>query len=75
MERITSVMHTLLDLSPIQILVGAVLVCLVPILLHAAVFEAGGVKSLPSILLVGPSGAGKTSLLVLVWCRLYVMAT
>jgi energy-coupling factor transporter ATP-binding protein EcfA2 len=38
----------------------------IPLFLHFFVFRASGLTALPSILLIGPSGAGKTSLITLV---------
>jgi signal recognition particle receptor subunit beta len=46
-------------------IIGGLIVLLFPILLHYVLHRATPYASLPSILLVGPSGAGKTSLLTL----------
>jgi signal recognition particle receptor subunit beta len=42
---------------------------LLPILLHYYLYRKAVSKELPSFLLIGPSGAGKTSLLTLVGYR------
>lgn len=58
--------HAVFSPSPIALIVGILLVLTIPIFLHTVVFRASGLTTLPSILLLGPSGAGKTSLLTLV---------
>lgn len=62
----SDIVHFLFDLSPLQVGLAIVLVILTPIFLHNFVFNASSLTQLPSILLIGPSGAGKTSLLTLV---------
>lgn len=63
---LSDVLHFFFDLSPLQIGIAILLVLLTPVFLHNFVFSASGLTQLPSILLIGPSGAGKTSLLTLV---------
>ncbi|KAI2465548.1 P-loop containing nucleoside triphosphate hydrolase protein [Annulohypoxylon bovei var. microspora] len=46
-------------------IVGAIIVLLLPILVHFYISQSTPYTSLPSILLVGPPGGGKTSLLTL----------
>lgn len=46
--------------------VTLVLVLLLPILLHHFIYKRATPTALPTFLLVGPSGAGKTALLTLV---------
>jgi signal recognition particle receptor subunit beta len=51
--------------SPAIFIVGTLIVLLVPVLLHLLIVRKTPYTTLPSILLVGPSGAGKTSLVTL----------
>lgn len=48
------------------ILVTLVISLLLPVLIHTYLYRKAVAKEVPSFLLVGPSGAGKTSLLTLV---------
>lgn len=66
MSTISDWVHTLLNPSPIGLIVAILLAISIPIFLHSIVFKASGLTTLPSILLIGPSGSGKTSLLTLV---------
>lgn len=59
-------LHTLMNPSPLGLVITLILVLSIPIFLHSVIFRATGFTSLPSILLVGPSGSGKTALLTLV---------
>ena len=52
--------------TPIAIIVTILLVLSIPIILHVLIYRSESSSSLPTILLIGPSGAGKTSLLTLV---------
>ena len=52
--------------TPIAIFVTIVLVLSIPLFLHLVIYRSANSSSLPTILLLGPSGAGKTSLLTLV---------
>lgn len=65
-QQLTTILNLIFDLSPLQIIFAILIVALTPIFLHTFVFRASGLTTLPSILLIGPSGAGKTSLLTLV---------
>ncbi|KAI9773559.1 MAG: hypothetical protein M1840_006833 [Geoglossum simile] len=54
---------SLLSPSP-SIIVFSLFICLlVPLLLHLVLYQSSSSTNLPSFLLIGPSGAGKTSLL------------
>jgi signal recognition particle receptor subunit beta len=52
--------------KPSTIAVTLLLTLLLPILLHQFIYRKATPTTLPTFLLVGPSGAGKTSLLTLV---------
>jgi hypothetical protein len=58
--------HTLLNPSPLGLLIAILLAATIPIFLHTVVFRSAGLTTLPSILLIGPSGSGKTALVTLV---------
>jgi signal recognition particle receptor subunit beta len=62
---ITKVIEYLFTPSAPVFIVGGLIVLLVPILVHLYVVRKTPYTALPSILLVGPPGAGKTSLLTL----------
>ena len=51
--------------DPIGLVITALLVALIPLILHLIIYRSSGSTSLPCFLLAGPSGAGKTSLLLL----------
>jgi signal recognition particle receptor subunit beta len=46
-------------------IIGALIIILLPVLLHLILVRAAPYIALPSILLIGPSGGGKTSLITL----------
>ena len=52
--------------SPLAIAITLVIALSVPLLLHLVIYRSTSSSTLPSFLLVGPSGAGKTALLTLV---------
>lgn len=52
--------------TPWAIGVAILLVLSVPLLLHLVIYRSTSSTTLPSFLLIGPSGAGKTALLTLV---------
>ncbi|KAL0932271.1 srp receptor beta subunit [Colletotrichum truncatum] len=56
--------HIMTPSTPV-ILIGAAIVLLFPILLHFILVKSTPYTTLPSVLLLGPSGAGKTALLTL----------
>ena len=59
--------------SPMAILVTVAFALLMPIVLHSILYRsAASATGLPTFLLVGPSGAGKTALTMLVSCSLLV---
>lgn len=66
MSRLAEVANALLSPSPLGLAISIVLVLTIPLFLHFFVFRASGLTTLPSILLIGPSSSGKTSLLTLV---------
>ncbi|KAL8775316.1 MAG: hypothetical protein Q9209_000323 [Squamulea sp. 1 TL-2023] len=53
--------------SPIVILLSVLLVVSIPLLLHLVIYSTTS-DTLPTILLIGPSGAGKTALVTLLEC-------
>ncbi|KAI1175979.1 signal recognition particle receptor beta subunit [Nemania sp. FL0916] len=65
MERLKSFLEYILTPSVPVITIGLLIVFLAPILLHLFITRQTPYTSLPSILLAGPAGAGKTSLLTL----------
>ncbi|TDZ61798.1 Signal recognition particle receptor subunit beta [Colletotrichum trifolii] len=56
--------HIMTPSAPV-LLIGAAIVLLFPILLHFVLIKSTPYTTLPSVLLLGPSGAGKTALLTL----------
>ncbi|KAF5501240.1 Signal recognition particle receptor subunit beta [Colletotrichum siamense] len=56
--------HIMTPSAPV-ILIGVAIVLLFPILLHFILVKSTPYTTLPSVLLLGPSGAGKTALLTL----------
>ncbi|KAI1435800.1 signal recognition particle receptor beta subunit-domain-containing protein [Xylaria sp. CBS 124048] len=65
MEDIKRVLEYLLTPSTPVITVGLLIVFLLPVLLHLLITRATPYTSLPTILLAGPSGGGKTALATL----------
>lgn len=57
--------------TPLAIGVAILLVLSVPLFLHLVIYRSTSSTTLPSFLLVGPSGAGKTALLTLVMNMFY----
>ena len=57
---------SMLEPTPLAIIVTIILVVTLPIFLHLVVFRSSSSTTLPTILLIGPPGSGKTSLLTLV---------
>ena len=57
--------------SPLAIGIAILLVLSIPLFLHLVIYRSTSSTTLPSFLLVGPSGAGKTALLTLVMMTLY----
>ncbi len=57
---------SLMGPTPLAIGVAILLVLSVPLFLHLVIYRSSSSTTLPSFLLVGPSGAGKTALLTLV---------
>jgi signal recognition particle receptor subunit beta len=55
--------------KPLTIVVTLLITILLPILLHQFLYRQAAPTALPTFLLVGPSGAGKTALLTLVSSR------
>ena len=54
--------------APLAIGVAVLLVLSVPLFLHLLIYRSVSSTTLPSFLLIGTSGAGKTALLTLVIC-------
>ncbi|KAL2264258.1 hypothetical protein VTK26DRAFT_9034 [Humicola hyalothermophila] len=65
LETLRSAFEASLTPSPTVIAVGLAVVLLLPVLLHFLYSAATPYAALPSVLLVGPSGAGKTALTTL----------
>ncbi|KAJ1335261.1 signal recognition particle receptor subunit beta [Microdochium nivale] len=65
MATFTEVLEFLLTPSKTVFIAGGLIVLLVPILLHLFISRSTPYTSLPSILLAGPTNAGKTALLTL----------
>jgi signal recognition particle receptor subunit beta len=64
-NALMSFLNTIFTPSAPVLILGAAIVLFMPLLVHLFLTRATPYTSLPSILLVGPSGAGKTSLLTL----------
>jgi signal recognition particle receptor subunit beta len=64
-DLLKSFLEAILTPSPAVFIIGPLIVLLAPFLLHYILHRATPYTSLPSVLLVGPSGAGKTALLTL----------
>lgn len=62
-----SLLSTLLQPTPLAIVLTALVVISIPLFLHLVIYRSTSSTTLSSFLLVGPSGSGKTSLLTLVW--------
>ena len=65
LETLKAAFEASLTPSPTVISIGLAIVLLLPILLHFLYSATTPYTALPSVLLVGPSGAGKTALLTL----------
>ena len=65
MAEFKQMLEFLLTPSASIFIVGGLIVLLVPLLIHYLILRSTPYTSLPAILLAGPSGAGKTSLLTL----------
>lgn len=65
MDNLKSALEVIFTPSPAVFAIGIAIIILIPILLHFAIGSATPYASLPSVLLIGPSGAGKTALLTL----------
>ncbi|RYC54098.1 hypothetical protein CHU98_g12110, partial [Xylaria longipes] len=65
MEDLKRALEYILTPSTPVITVGLLIVFLVPVLVHLYITQQTPYTSLPFILLAGPSGGGKTSLLTL----------
>ncbi|KAK4244228.1 hypothetical protein C7999DRAFT_44082 [Corynascus novoguineensis] len=65
LETFQAVLEASLTPSPTVIAIGLAIVLFVPVILHFIYSATTPYTTLPSVLLVGPSGAGKTALLTL----------
>ncbi|KXH59841.1 signal recognition particle receptor beta subunit [Colletotrichum salicis] len=65
MGSFTEFLEFIMTPSTPVILIGAAIVLLFPILLHYILIKSTPYTTLPSVLLLGPAGAGKTALLTL----------
>ncbi|KAK3302608.1 uncharacterized protein B0T15DRAFT_543355 [Chaetomium strumarium] len=65
LETLKAAFEASLSPSPTVILAGVAIVLLIPIILHLIFSATTPYTTLPSVLLVGPSGAGKTALMTL----------
>jgi hypothetical protein len=66
MSKIAQFAEALLSPSPLGFLVAIILVLSIPIFIHSYLARGSSLTTLPSILLIGPVGSGKTSLQTLV---------
>lgn len=57
---------SLMGPTPLAVSIAILLVLTIPLFLHLLIYRSTTSTTLPSFLLVGPSGAGKTALLTLV---------
>lgn len=64
-DLLKSFLEATLTPSPAVFIIGGLIVLLVPVILHHLYTRQTPYTSLPSVLLIGPSGAGKTALLTL----------
>jgi len=62
MAKIAQFAESLLSPSPLGFLVAIIIVLSIPIFLHTYLARGSSLTTLPSILLIGPIGSGKTSL-------------
>jgi signal recognition particle receptor subunit beta len=65
MATFTQVVEAIMTPSPAVFVIGVLIIILVPILLHFLLVKSTPYTTLPTVLLLGPSGVGKTSLLTL----------
>jgi signal recognition particle receptor subunit beta len=65
MSNFVKFVETIMTPSAPVFILGALIVVLVPVLLHILIVKSTPYTALPSVLLVGSSGSGKTSLLTL----------
>ncbi|KAJ9161523.1 Srp receptor beta subunit [Coniochaeta hoffmannii] len=65
LDMLKSFLEATLTPSPAVFIIGGLIVLLAPIILHHLYTRTTPYTSLPAVLLVGPSGAGKTALLTL----------
>ncbi|EON99715.1 putative srp receptor beta subunit protein [Phaeoacremonium minimum UCRPA7] len=65
MDNFKNAVETIMTPSMPVFVIGIAIVLLVPLILHFYLSHKGSYTVLPSVLLAGPSGAGKTSLLTL----------
>lgn len=67
-HSLLKLLEVALNPSPLQFAISLLVVIAIPILIHNYLASSGSVTTLPSILVVGPLGSGKTSLQTLVGC-------
>lgn len=65
MDQLTSAIDYIMTPSAPVFIIGGLLVLLMPLLMHLWLTKSATYTTLPSILLAGPSGGGKTALLTL----------
>jgi signal recognition particle receptor subunit beta len=65
LDLLKSFLEASLTPSPAVFIIGGLIIFLAPVILHHLYTRTTSYTSLPSVLLVGPSGAGKTALLTL----------
>lgn len=66
MSKLAQIAEALLDPSPLGFFIAIIVVIAIPIVLHNILAGDSSENVLPSILLLGPIGSGKTSLQTLV---------
>ena len=62
-HTLSSLLETLLSPTPTTILISLLVVLLTPIVFHTLIFRTRASTTLPTFLLLGPSSAGKTTLM------------
>ena len=62
-DGVRGLLSALMGPSPLAILIGTLVALSLPLLLHLYIYRSSNRTTLPAFLLVGPSGAGKTTFL------------
>lgn len=65
-DLLQSFLSDLMSPTLVAFVITALIVFSIPLVLHLVIYRSTSTTTLPSFLLAGPSGAGKTALLTLV---------